>query len=278
MSTFLLPPLNSAARNRLRSLMLDEFHKYCLPLSFVFRRAGSVEFESKAASGFLLHFEPYHLWVTAGHVLTQLYQGWHSGEVEERRSSLVDAVSEVPDVAWSIPFDPSTCRYELLGDEDDDIGVIVLRELYVSALNASPEKQFLQREVLEDGALPPQMFLLLGAPAERLESEIEHGSTGPRLKTRVISARLELAPAQRPESARLDSDFYDVLDEANGEPLVKNLDGMSGGPVFSVALGKESGSEFVLQGVQSAVVTGTRVVRVMNRETLFRLLEKLQAE
>lgn len=133
-----------------------------------------------------------------------------------------------------------------------DYAAVPLPDFYCNQLFAGGVSA-IGRNAWGDHVTEYDHWLLVGIPAETVEYDDKS----------IITARIVLAPlvaADEPDAAgtKAQNQFYAKLAEGY-EPFVKDIDGMSGGPIF--ALKHSDGIwKYVVIGVQSAWYRSTKVI------------------
>lgn len=202
------------------------------------------------------------IWVTAGHCMQQIDEELlgkpeHYGDVRFRFvDTLHDAVvSDLP-----VPFDYAAEKVKgWLFHTDErgvglglDFGVIFLRPHYSRALFANRITPVAE----ENWKGIPDTFdkyFMLGLPAERVGPNPQGIWTA--TPSMVEISRLDT----RPECFREQTDdmFYGVADH---DSQVRNIEGMSGGPIVGLKRGEDGVGRYWVIAVQSSWYAGSRIV------------------
>jgi hypothetical protein len=202
------------------------------------------------------------IWVTAGHCMQQIDEELlgkpeHYGDVRFRFvDTLHDGVvSDLP-----VPFDYIAEKVKgwlLHKDEHGvdlglDFGVIFLRPHYSRALFANKIAPVAE----ENWTGIPDTFdkyFMLGLPAERVGPNEQGIWTA--TPSMVEVTRLD----ERPEcfGEQTDAMFYGVADP---DSQIRNIQGMSGGPIIGLKRGEDGVGRFWVIAVQSSWYAGRRIV------------------
>jgi hypothetical protein len=208
-------------------------------------------------SGFVVEIGGEWFYVTAGHILRDLRAAIESGSTFDvwRLGDQTTAGAKFRYTA--IPYDFSLHEWAVVEDAEQglDYAAVHLGGLYRLQLEAGGIVA-IEKRAWGDHVSPADHWALAGIPSESVAYD---GET-------VISARfvfVKLVPEGQPPPAagkRADNQFYARLLEGS-EEVVRDVDGMSGGPVVEVRW-TEGGWRYGVIGVQSAWYRSIRTVAV----------------
>lgn len=208
-------------------------------------------------SGFVMAIADEWFYVTAGHILRAVRAALTNGSTFDiwRLGDQTAARGKFNHTA--IPFDFNLENWLVIEDEalGIDYAAVHLGALYRLQLEAGSVEAF-QKDAWSDHMVTSDHWALVGIPSESVSYD---GKTN-------IGARFVLAPlskADAPEQAgkRAENQFYARLAE-DYEGVVRDIDGMSGGPVVNLKYGDEAGWRYGLIGVQSAWYPSIRTLAI----------------
>jgi hypothetical protein len=204
-------------------------------------------------SGFVIAVDDLWFYATAGHVLRFIQSSVAAGgKFDVWR--LGDQTARGPFKEIGIPFDFLADQWLVIEDESVglDYAALPLRDLYRQALERGGVLP-VRKDVWSDHVTEYDQWVLVGVPAETVTHD------GKSLITaKVVSVALEETEAPIGAGTKADNQFYGRLAEGS-EAVVKNVEGMSGGPIFAT---KKTGStlRYKVIGVQSAWYSSSRIV------------------
>jgi hypothetical protein len=222
-------------------------------LSCVQRTPSDPKEKAFVLSGFLVDVEGVWFYITAGHILKDIRTSLDSGSTfDVWRLGDHTAGNKFKGVAIPYLFDIDLW----LVIEDAEVGLdyaaVPLQDLYAKSLAAGGSVP-IGKEAWGDHVTKYDFWALVGIPSETVEYDEET----------IITARVVLAPiipVNEPATAQIkaQNQFYARLADGS-ESFVKDVDGMSGGPIF--ALKKINGVwKYAVIGVQSAWYRTTRTL------------------
>lgn len=207
-------------------------------------------------SGFLVEIDELWLYVTAGHILQDIRTALSSGS-EFDRWRLDDSTAGNQFNGFAVPIDFRIDDWLVIRDSNLglDYAALPLRDLYRDSLAAGgstalgPEAWGSHQDAYEAWAL-------LGIPSESVTFD---GVT--QITARVVTVPLKPCEAPPAAGSKAENQFYATF-AANPEGYVRDLDGMSGGPVFSLHKRDAEQWAYTVIGVQSAWYKGQKVLAI----------------
>lgn len=207
-------------------------------------------------SGFLVEFDELWLYITAGHILDDIKTALSSGS-EFDRWRLDDSTAGNQFNGFAVPLDFVLDGWLVIRDRDlgIDYAALPLLNLYRHQLEAGgatalgPDAWGTHLE--EHGA-----WALIGIPSESVKFD---GVT--RLTARAITVPLRPSATPPDAGSKAENQFYATF-AANPEGFLKDLDGMSGGPVFSLHKSDANSWTYKVIGVQSAWYKSQKILAI----------------
>jgi hypothetical protein len=202
-------------------------------------------------SGFLIETGDVWFYVTAGHILRDVHTALAAGTTfDVWRLDDQTAGNQFKGIAVPYAFDLE--RWLVIEDEELglDYAAVPLETMYCRQLQAGGAVP-IAKVAWGDHVTEYDHWALVGVPKETVEYDQETIITG-----RIVVMPLE--EAEEPESAgrKAENQFYARLKDLGN---VRDIDGMSGGPVF--ALKKVDGEwTYTVIGVQSGWYPNSRVI------------------
>jgi hypothetical protein len=218
-------------------------------------------------TGFLLRWGPLDLWVTAGHVVARIRELLANPKVQILRAGLLDGyetedAAAVPVALGDLPL--------FSAEPEFDFGAAGLREAYVAPILANPRFRPLTPAVWHNHErAQPEGYYIVGLPQEWVQVREVGTRTGELLSKATMGIAcvpVERDPAPTSEQGEFwghPGAFYGRLcpvHNDDGSPL-KRIEGMSGGPVFSIERTQDGQFRYYLFGIQSAWLPCSRVIR-----------------
>jgi len=213
---------------------------------------------TEVATGFAIFHAGFCWWVTAGHVVQSLKSMAEDPRYAVKEFCFCDGYFH-PD-ACTIPVAADHLRQAWDHYEPGlDIGMLPLRDIYLRPLAAS--NAFTPLDERGWQGMPnsdDDRYFVVGLPRESID--------GAQATLRCVPLkRIESKPkrhASDPFWGR-DHAFYaeviDILDDGD-HPPVRDIRGMSGGPVYQIGRDKNKKLRFWLVGVQSDWLPNSRVI------------------
>jgi hypothetical protein len=222
-------------------------------------------------SGFLIEIIQVWFYVTAGHILRDIRKAISQGATfDVWRLGDQTAGNRFKDTA--IPFGFDIDRWGVIESEQSglDYAVAPLQDLYCQQLHAGGAIP-ISKVAWGDHVTEHDQWALVGVPSETVSYE---GKT--LINARVVVAPLDPVDAPPEAGPKAQNQFYGRLKDDSAR-VVKDIDGMSGGPVF--ALKKIEGTwKYMVIGVQSAWYEKSRVVAACPFSIFGLELEKLVSD
>jgi hypothetical protein len=222
-------------------------------------------------SGFLIDVKGVWFYVTAGHILRDLRTAIGQGaKFDVWRLGDQTAGSRFNNSA--IPYGFDIDRWGVIEDDRRglDFAVVSLEELYCRQLHAGGAVP-IAKDAWGDHVMDHDYWALVGVPSETVTYD---GKT--LIEAKVVVAPLEPVDPPATAGSKAENQFYGHLkDDSIG--MLRNVDGMSGGPVFSVK--KVNGTwKYMVIGVQSAWYESSRVIAACPFSSFGAALEDLVSE
>lgn len=196
-------------------------------------------------SGFVIAVDDVWFYVTAGHVPRTIQSATAAGtKFDVWRFG--DQTARGPFKDTGIPFAYVADQWVVV--EDDSVGLdyaaLPLRDFYRQALELGGILP-IRKDAWGDHVTEYDQWVLVGVPSETVTHD------GRSLITaKVVSVALEETEAPEGAGAKADNQFYGRLIEGS-ETVVKNVEGMSGGPIFATKK-IDNAIKYKVIGVQSA--------------------------
>lgn len=233
-------------------LFLQEFGRHFVTLSCMYTPPNSTEELAKLFSGFVIAIDEVWFYVTAGHVPRTIHAGIQAGgKFEVWR--LGDQAAGGP-FSHGIPFHFEYDQWIVLDDQaiGVDYAALPLRDLYREALERGNVRP-LTKSAWGDHLTEHDQWVLVGVPNE----SVAHNGNS-LLSARVVGVALEDTDVPEGAGSKTENQFYARLIDGS-ERVVRDVEGMSGGPIFST---KKSGEDirYTVIGVQSAWYKSDRVI------------------
>lgn len=242
--------------------------RHFVTLSCVRTLPGSKEEKTFVFSGFLIEVKGVWFYVTAGHILRDTRKALSQGATFD--------VWRLGDQTAGNLFKNSAVPF---GFDINRWGVIENEELGLDYA-AAPLEEFYCRQLQAGGAIPitsdawgdhvteHDQWALVGVPSETVSYD---GKT--LITAKVVVAPLELVDAPMAAGRKAENQFYGWLKDGS-VGMVKDVDGMSGGPLF--ALKKIDGTwKYSVIGVQSGWYKTSRTIAACPLSSFALALEEL---
>lgn len=231
-------------------------------------------------TGFLLRYRGLLLWATAGHVIDELSSMREDAACQVRQMRWLDG-SDIPQAESVIVHDRDLMVYSALS-EGIDFGTVAIMDLDAANIMAGGRVVAITEEIWRNmESANPDGYYLIGYPATwvRVDSRVEpagsiHWSVRADLSC-IPLARVERPPKRSVEhSGRDEEAFYGrILPFLVGEGYQpETIEGMSGGPVFSIERDPGGAIRYRLFGIQSRWWPESRVVRAEPIQRILTLL------
>lgn len=229
------------------------FGKHFVTLSFVQSAGTTTGMRSHVLSGFILSCSHHWFYITAGHSIEAIKALLAKGATLECwRLSDATAGGNFQDKA--IPYDFNIDDWAFIYDEHSgaDCAVIPITGLVRKGLEAGGVKP------LEEGSYISKdeqfdQWILYGTPSETVEYDNESVITA---KSVMVAAK-QCDPPQTAEHPKEQILYAKLIDESSN--VVKDIDGMSGGPIFGVQH-ITNGFRYAVIGIQSGWLKQQRIL------------------
>ena len=239
--------------------------RHFVTLSCVQRPPGETEEKILVFSGFLVEAGSVWFYVTAGHILRDIQASIKAGgEFDVWRLDDQAAGGQFKGVAIPYAFDIGS--WLVIEDEEIglDFGAVELDGIYRMQLEAGGANP-IGKVAWGDHLAEHDHWVLVGIPSETVKYDQETIITG-----RTVMIPLDHADEPEHAGRKAENKFYARLKNVGD---VKEIDGMSGGPVF--ALKKIEGEwMYSVIGVQSGWYRTTRTIAVCPFSSLGTALEE----
>ena len=205
-------------------------------------------------SGFVIEVLEEWFLVTAGHVLSELREAMDAG-ARFRIWRLGDQTGSGKYGSKAIPFDFDVEDWLVISDDENgmDYAATPLLSLFRAALERGGIVPLSERVWGNPWNDEFTRRVLVGIPKESASYD----------GVSVICAKFALAPMQPADpplnaERKIENQFFSKLDEDPSD-IIKNLKGMSGGPIFSCKI-EGSNLHYKVLGVQSSWYPSQRIV------------------
>ena len=226
-------------------------------------------------SGFIMSVRGMWFWITAGHIFQniQCLIEEHHRELFDCR--LFDFHADRASGDFGLPIDHRTIcnkNYVVRDELGLDFGVIHLSDLYIQGLKevgVRPIDEGKWKIKPHQLKFPVyEMFEIVGLPTETMKNSVNH-LEGDRFRVRgqtlpcAAPVRILTSPPADLENPK--SRFYGTLadeqapDDDDRLPL-KDIDGLSGAPIFGLCRNKDGGLDYWLAAIQSGWYENRRIV------------------
>jgi hypothetical protein len=249
-----------------QELML-RIKKHLVPIYFKHRLGVNGDLTHAIYSGFLFASGDYRLWVTAAHVVRELYDLDADPMVRDRHLAFADDFDEF--AARVVPLDLHTVMRFTPNDPTLDFGFLILHNHYTRLFYANPNVEFLDDNDLiarTDGAVA---FYVVGYPQMlhvARTTDLTHGREQGILFPAL--ACIPLTPVDH-DADDTPTDFWGdqrsfYFELVSAEPPnrdIEQIGGMSGGPIIAVIQTGDETYEYKLLAVQASWLPGKRAIR-----------------
>jgi hypothetical protein len=218
-------------------------------------------------SGFVIEVTGEWFYVTAGHILRDISTALQNGyKFDIWRLGDQTAGNKFGDSA--IPYSFELEKWIILEDKESglDYATVHIDNFYRRQLEANGVTA-LSKRAWASHSIEHDYWALFGIPSESLSYDNKT-----LLKARVVSA--PLIPTEKPAnvSAKMKNQFYAKMIEGS-EQFIRDLDGMSGAPVFSIKRENDL-CKYSVIGVQSGLLEPSNVLTICPFVSFGMLLEK----
>jgi len=271
-------PNNWWANSAICQIFANLFDKHIVGL-FIRGFEGNIQRQG-IYTGFLVRYKGSLLWVTAGHVIEEIYSLENSGDYKIKEMRWLDGF-EKP-YASSVPVYNQPLDMFWKYDENIDFGVIRISGLEESLIYKN-EKLIIMDEMIWTNLhlAKPDGFYIFGYPKEW--TKLNQKRINEKQTIFSFLANLACLPIQKIEYSELPENikeiwkdreaFYgkiiDFEDDNQLQPT--SIKGMSGGPLVSIEIDKNEKYRYRLFGIQSKWVEGSRIICAESMEKLIGL-------
>lgn len=207
-------------------------------------------------SGFLVEIEGLWLYITAGHILEGVKRALSSGSNFDRWR-LDDSTAGNKFNGFAVPLDFVVDEWLAIRDEDlgFDYAALPLLDLYRHQLAAGGARA-LGVDAWGTHLGEHEAWALIGIPSESVNFD---GVT--QLTARVVTVPLKPAATPLDADSKAENQFYATF-AASPDGSIQDMDGMSGGPVFSLHRRDADSWTYKVIGVQSAWYKNQKVLAI----------------
>jgi hypothetical protein len=225
------------------------FSKHLVPIHFYFIK-GEIEHHA-VISSFLISIRNAWFLITAGHCLRDVKKNIKEHGCVLKKSQLIDYGSLDSRHHHGVPFDYESAPKLDLNDDEYDYGIIYLNTYYVNLLkqnNVVP----LNEQAWEKQPRDPEFYFLLGVP-ENL--------TAVNKDTVNITTSINLV-----EKCERNPEFFQKTNaptfygKISLDDTVQDIEGMSGGPIFSFKRTESGQLEYWLHAIQRGWIKSQRLI------------------
>jgi hypothetical protein len=245
------------------------FCRHVLPLLVSVRIDG--EIRNYIYTGWLLEFQGAIIWVTVGHVINNIRQVMTYPGATVQTTRWLDNADITG--AESLPMVYEETRTWVAEDKDVDLGAVLLPALELAAIRANDKIVVLTEEIWRNiDAARPEGFYVVGYPDENVIIEPVR-NIGDKTLMRA-QADLSCLPVRRlstndtrwpsgiPKSEdAFCGDIMPFVDTPEEQP--NRIEGMSGGPVFSIQREPNGQIRYYLFGIQRGWHSRNRTICVV---------------
>jgi hypothetical protein len=233
-------------------IFLEAVGKHFVTMSARQTVPGAEQAHVFVASGFVIFVEGFWFYVSAGHVIRNIQSAIAAGSTFDTWR-LGDQAGRSPfDSGITFDFDPA--KWIVIRDERVglDYAALALRELYWKGLQTGGIIP-IGRDTWGDHVTECHQWVLVGVPAETVTSDGVN-----IIRARLVSTAVKETEAPEAAGEKVENQFYAKLIDGS-EAVVKNVEGMSGGPVFATYK-TETGLAYKVIGIQSAWYPTLRII------------------
>jgi hypothetical protein len=234
------------------------------------------------ASGFLLVYQGYWCWITAGHVIKEILKFQKEAERLRVHASWNDGFNCKG--AESIPLSDFSKLASWHIEEDGlDLGIVLIKPYEARLIQANPEIEPLSERVwMGRQRARPESYYIVGSPDEWQSNEIidegkrKHVSAD--FPTIVIPLEKIDPPANNEDAFWRDPfGFHGRITStiSNKGKYLKNIVGISGGPIFGLMRRNDGQLRYWLYAIQSRWIQNQGIVRGTEVAVLEHKLAKL---
>lgn len=255
----------------INEIIAKELGKHFVSLSCLHNRKATDSQDTHVFSGFMTSIQGEWFYITAGHIIEFIRQSIEKGDTFECWR-LSDATAGGKFAEMAVPFDFNIDEWAVLYVENEgiDYAVTPITGLYKKQLEAGGVTPLAENS-WGSHADDHEQWALFGIPSETVEHD---GETVITAKYVMVALHRTAAPTLAEDKAN--NQFFAKLTN-NSEHAVKDVDGMSGGPIFGLTR-IPSGWRYGVIGVQSGWYGSDRVVAACPISSFIQELEKVVQE
>lgn len=237
----------------INEIFLRAAGKHFVTLSCMQTPPGTTQDHPVLFSGFVIAVDEVWFYVTAGHVPRWIQRSIEAGGKFDRWR-LGDQTARGPFGEIGIPIDFVPEHWLIL--EDDTVGLdyaaVPLRDLYRQALERGGTIP-IRKDAWGDHVTEYDQWVLVGVPTETVSHD-----GGSLITAKVVSVAVEETETPKGAGDKAENQFYARLIDGS-DAVVRNVEGMSGGPVFATK--RANGNlKYKVIGIQSAWYRDTRTI------------------
>jgi hypothetical protein len=209
----------------------------------------------RAYAGTLIRIQDTISILTAGHILREIDEASQSNQVVIQNAVLADTfgigrVSDQP-----IPFDLKNARRFYIDDDKNglDFGLVRLEPYYVRLLAANGMVALEEKNWVHQSEIDFDGYLMLGFPSEFSSDRLSESGEGTVAPTFIGVQRLDSPPDDVPVTR-----YPRFVGQINRDLPLKDMAGMSGGPIFGISYGPPT--RYWIVALQSSWLRDRRIV------------------
>jgi len=195
-------------------------------------------------SAFAMSFDGMWFLMTAGHVIKEINKYFHHKRIKIREFNLLDWTGTDAKHDTLIPFDYENAAPSGLWDKElgVDFGYLVLsdhdkRLLQANGILAFEEKDWIKQPKDEDYIA----YCVLGVPQESVKKKVGISITGKPYIGTLGTGLLWLQRIEDSQDQKPTTQLQRFIAEITNLGDLQSIEGMSGGPVFGLAIDKKDG-------------------------------------
>lgn len=247
-------PTTEASMDPFSIAAFQSFRKHFVTMSCVQRRTGNATEIARVFSGFVIDIEGHWFYATAGHIVSDIRRAIECGS-EFTTWRLGDQLGQSKAGTRAIPFEFELDRWRVLYNKrlGFDYAALPLDFLYRLGLEEGGVEA-IKRSAWGWPQQPHKRWFVVGVPSETVKFD---GDT--ELRAQMVMLPMDQVEAPVAAEGMERRWFYAKLTEAS-EDFARDVDGMSGGPIFSVMQDDDGDFHYRVIGVQSAWYRSRRIV------------------
>jgi hypothetical protein len=265
-------PIADPKIDRQMAYVCDHFerHLVCLGVLFVeLDEKGQPSGHEKflACSGFVMELHGMCFIVTAGHVIQLLDRRLANKEIAIKSSIIVDYFGKDAKVELPTHFSYEAAKRGAI-DHDGiglDLGLIHLSEFFRNSILANNVIPITRANWEMQDQVTFHGFFLLGFPAYLVEEQSKRDSAGNYMDIRIPTVLIPVNPilnaAEIPDTVIIPESVLPWFVGRCPDRKVKNIEGMSGGPILGVHYNEDGGLSYWIVALQSGWFEASRIIR-----------------